>query len=147
LYGDGGNLWLQITKTGAKSWLFRYRVANKLFGMGLGPTRTVSLAEARQKALDARKLLIDGINPLVAKKQNQIAAALANVKMMTFDQCADAYILAQKTGWKNAKHADQWTNTLNTYASPVFGHLPVAEVDTGLVVKCLAPIWKTCWQR
>ncbi len=143
LYGDGGGLTLQITTTGAKSWLLRYMMAGKPFGMGLGPTHTVSLAEARQKALDARKLLIDGINPLVAKKQNQIAAALASAKMMTFDQCAEAYILAHKAGWKNAKHGDQWTNTLNTYASPVFGHLPVAEIDTGLVVKCLSPIWES----
>ena len=143
LYGDGGGLTLQITATGAKSWLLRYMVAGKPFGMGLGPTHTVSLAEARQKALDARKLLIDGINPLAAKKQNQIAAALADAKMMSFDQCAEAYILAHKAGWKNAKHGDQWTNTLNTYASPVFGHLPVAEIDTGLVVKCLAPIWES----
>ena len=141
LYGDGGGLTLQITPTGAKSWLFRYMVAGKPFGMGLGPTHTVSLAEARQKALDARKLLIDGINPLAAKKQSKIAAALADAKMMTFDQCATAYIMAHKAGWKNAKHGDQWTNTLKTYASPVFGHLPVAEIDTGLVVKCLAPIW------
>ncbi|MDP2786212.1 MAG: tyrosine-type recombinase/integrase [Sulfurimicrobium sp.] len=143
MYGDGGGLTLQITATGAKSWLLRYMVAGKPFGMGLGPTHTVSLAEARQKALDARKLLIDGINPLAAKKQNQIAAALAVAKMMSFDQCAEAYILAHKAGWKNAKHGDQWTNTLNTYASPVFGHLPVAEIDTGLVVKCLAPIWES----
>jgi integrase len=143
LYGDGGGLTLQITATGAKSWLFRYMVAGKPYGMGLGPTHTVSLAEARQKALDARKLLVDGINPLAAKKQNQIAAALAAAKMMTFDQCAEAYILAHKAGWKNAKHGDQWTNTLSTYASPVFGHLPVAEIDTGLVVKCLAPIWES----
>ncbi|CAM8650128.1 XerC Integrase [Oxalobacteraceae bacterium] len=143
LYGDGGGLTLQITTTGAKSWLFRYMVAGKPFGMGLGPTHTVSLAEARQKALEARKLLNDGINPLVAKKKNQIAAALADAKMMTFDQCAEAYILAHKAGWKNAKHGDQWTNTINTYASPVFGHLPVAEIDTGLVVKCLAPIWES----
>ena len=143
LYGDGGGLTLQITATGAKSWLLRYMVAGKPHGMGLGPTHTVSLAEARQKALDARKLLLDGINPLAAKKQNQIAAALASAKMMSFDQCAEAYILAHKAGWKNAKHGDQWTNTLNTYASPVFGHLPVAEIDTGLVVKCLAPIWES----
>lgn len=143
LYGDGGGLTLQITATGAKSWLLRYMVAGKPFGMGLGPTHTVSLAEARQKALVARKLLIDGINPLAAKKQNRIAAALADAKMMSFDQCAEAYILAHKAGWKNAKHGDQWTNTLNTYASPVFGHLPVAEIDTGLVVKCLAPIWES----
>jgi hypothetical protein len=60
---------------------------------------------------------------------------------MTFDQSAEGYILAHKAGWKNAKHRDQWANTLNTYASPVFGHLPVATIDTGLVVKCLAKIW------
>ena len=110
--------------------------------MGLGPTHTVSLAEARQTALGARKQLIDGINPLTAKRQRKTEAALADAKMMTFDQCATAYILAQKAGWKNAKHCDQWTNTLNAYASPVFGQLPVAEIDTGLVVKCLAPIWE-----
>ena len=143
LYGDGGGLTLQITARGSKSWLFRYMVACKPYAMGLGPTHTVTLAEARQKALNARKLLIDGINPLVEKRQNEITDALASAKMMTFDQCATAYILAQKAGWKNAKHAAQWTNTLNTYASPVFGHLPVAEVDTGLVVKCLTPIWES----
>ena len=143
LYGDGGGLTLQITSTGAKSWLLRYMVAGKPFGMGLGPTHTVSLAEARQQALAARKLLLAGINPLAAKKQDKIAAALAKAKMMTFDQCSGAYILAHKASWKNAKHVDQWTNTLNTYASPVFGHLPVAEIDTGLVVKCLAPIWES----
>ena len=143
LYGDGGGLTLQITARGSKSWLFRYMVAGKPYAMGLGPTHTVTLAEARQKALNARKLLIDGINPLVEKRQNEITDALASAKMMTFDQCATAYILAHKAGWKNAKHAAQWTNTLNTYASPVFGHLPVAEVDTGLGVKCLTPIWES----
>ena len=143
LYGDGGGLTLQISPTGAKSWLFRYMVAGKPHGMGLGPTHTVSLAEARVKALEARRQLLDGINPLEAKKRNQIATALANAKMMTFDQCAEAYILAHKAGWKNAKHGDQWTNTLKAYASPVFGHLPVAEIDTGLVVKCLTPIWES----
>jgi len=142
LYGDGGGLALQITSSGGKSWLFRYMVAGKPFGMGLGPTHTVSLAEAREKALEARKLLINGINPLAAKKENKIAAVLADSKMINFDDCAAAYILAHKAGWKNAKHTDQWTISLNTYVSPVFGQLPVAEIDTGLVVKCLAPIWE-----
>lgn len=142
LYGDGGGLTLQITKTGAKSWLFRFMRDGKPYGMGLGATHTISLMEARQKALEARKLLADGINPLTAKKQSRIAAALENAKMMTFDQCAEAYIAAHRASWKNAKHVDQWTNTLATYASPVFGQLPVATIDTGLVVKCLAPIWE-----
>jgi integrase len=142
LYGDGGGLTLQITQGGVKSWLFRYMMAGKAHGMGLGPTHTVSLADARQKALSARKLVLNGINPLAAKKQDQLAATLAKAKTMTFAQCAEAYISAHKAGWKSAKHIDQWTNTLKTYAGPVFGHLPVAEIDTGLVIKCLAPIWE-----
>jgi integrase len=60
---------------------------------------------------------------------------------MSFDECAKAYIDAHKHGWKNAKHAEQWTNTLTTYASPIIGSLPVAEIDTALVMKVLNPIW------
>lgn len=142
LYGDGGGLTLQITTGGAKSWLFRYMVAGKAYGMGLGPTHTVTLAEARHKALAARKQLLEGINPLTAKKQEQIAAKLVDAKMMTFDECAESYIATHKASWKNAKHADQWTNTIKTYASPKFGKFPVAQVDTGLIVKCLSPIWE-----
>ncbi|OIR12531.1 putative prophage CPS-53 integrase [mine drainage metagenome] len=143
LYGDGGGLTLQITKTGAKSWLFRFMRDGKAFGMGLGATHTVSLQEARQKALEARKLLVEGINPLAAKKQLKITAALESAKMMTFNQCADAYIAAHIASWKNAKHASQWSNTLATYASPVFGQLPIADIDTALVVKCLSTIWQS----
>jgi len=143
LYGDGGGLTLQITPAGAKSWLHRYMVAGKSYAMGLGPTHTVSLADARQKALEGRRLLLDGVNPLLARNQQQVAAKLAESNMMTFDQCAEAYIQAQKPSWKNAKHAKQWSSTLKTYASPVFGAAPVADVDTGLVVKCLAPIWES----
>lgn len=143
LYGDGGGLTLQITKAGVKSWLFRFMRDGKPFGMGLGPLHTISLAEARVKALEARKLLVDGQNPLTVKKQKKLADVLERAKMMTFDQCATAYIEAHKSGWKNAKHIDQWTNTLTTYASPVFGQLPVADIDTALIVKCLSPIWQT----
>lgn len=142
LYGDGGGLTLQITRTGVKSWLFRYMRDGKAYGMGLGPTHTISLAEARVKALEARKQLIEGQNPLVIKKQRQTAAALERAKMMTFDQCCKSYIDAHKASWKSQKHHDQWTNTLATYASPIIGKLPVAEIDTALVVKCLSPIWQ-----
>jgi len=83
LYGDGGGLTLQITGAGVKSWLFRFMREGKPFGMGLGPTHTVSLAEARVKALDARKLLVDGQNPLTVKKERRLADALDRAKMMT----------------------------------------------------------------
>lgn len=143
LYGDGGGLTLQITKAGVKSWLFRFMRDGKAHGMGLGATHTVSLAEARQKALEARKLLADGLNPLTIKKQKKLESALERAKAMTFDQCSEAYIEAHKASWNNAKHIGQWKSTLATYASPVFGNAAVADVDQALIVKCLMPIWTT----
>jgi len=142
LHGDGGGLTLQITKAGVKSWLFRFMYEGKAHGMGLGPVHTISLVEARAKALEARKLLVEGRNPLLVKRQQKTEQKLERENSLTFDQCAKAYIDAHKASWKNAKHIDQWTNTLATYASPVFGKFPVADIDTGLVVKCLSPIWE-----
>lgn len=138
LYGDGGGLTLQITKAGVKSWLYRYMIRGTAYGMGLGPVHTITLAEARQRAAEARKLVIDGVNPLEAKRQRQLEIELAKARLMTFDQCASAYIEAHRASWKNAKHADQWVNTIATYVSPIIGQLPVEQVDTGLVVKVLA---------
>lgn len=138
LYGDGGGLTLQITKAGVKSWLYRYMIKGKAFGMGLGPVHTITLAEARQKATDARKLVIEGINPLEAKRQKRLDSDMAKARLMTFDQCASAYIEAHRASWKNVKHADQWTNTIATYVSPIIGSMPVEQIDTGLVVKVLS---------
>jgi integrase len=140
-HGDGAGLWLQITKTGAKSWIFRYTVAKRQREMGLGPTHTVTLPEAREKAKACRNMLLEGIDPLETRKTNQLAAALEKAKMMTFDQCAAAYIEAHRPSWKNVKHIAQWESTIKTYASPVIGSLPVAEVDTALIIKVLEPIW------
>lgn len=136
-HGDGGGLTLQITKAGVKSWLYRYMINGKPRWMGLGPVHSISLAEARQKAADARKLVVEGTDPLEVKDQRRFEAELAKARLMTFDQCASAYIEAHRAGWKNAKHADQWTNTIATYASPIIGSLPVEQVDTRLVVKVL----------
>lgn len=141
LYGDGAGLYLQITKGGVKSWLFRYMRNGRARGMGLGPVHTVSLSDARIKALDVRRQLLAGIDPLDAKQQDQALAKVSAVKVATFDECSAAYIDAHSSGWKNAKHADQWRNTLATYASPHFGSLPITELDTDLVMKVLEPIW------
>jgi integrase len=143
LYGDGGGLYLQITPTGVKSWLFRYMRQGKARGMGLGPLHTINLAEARGKALACRKLLLDGTDPLEAKRHHRASLALSDAKRMTFEQCATAYIAAHKAGWKSEKHAAQWCSTLETYANPVFGKLPVSAIDTALVMKVLEPIWTT----
>ncbi len=110
--------------------------------MGLGPWPDVDLAEARQKAADARRMLREGKDPLDEKAAVRAAQALKAAKTISFKDCAAAYIAAHEAGWKNPKHRQQWKNTLATYAEPVFGHLPVATVDTGLVMKCLEPLWK-----
>ncbi|VWB81322.1 phage integrase [Burkholderia lata] len=143
LYADGGGLYLQITKTGVKSWLFRYMREGKARGMGLGPLRTVGLADARAKALDCRRQLLDGNDPLDKKKEQRVQQQIAAAKAITFEACATKFIEAHRASWKNAKHADQWTNTLTTYAYPVFESLPVSAIDTTLVMKVLEPIWTT----
>lgn len=111
--------------------------------MGLGPLHTISLAEARARALAVRKQLLEGIDPLDARHNARLAQQASQAKAKTFNQCAAAYIEAHRAGWKNSKHADQWESTLNTYVEPIFGSLPIAEIDTGLVMKALEPIWTT----
>jgi integrase len=141
-HGDGGGLWLQVSASGAKSWIFRFTLARKQREMGLGAVHTVDLALARAKAKECRLLLLDGKDPLEARNATKLTEALTLARMITFDQCATAYIAAHRSGWKNAKHANQWENTLATYATPIIGALPVAAVDTALVVKVLSPIWQ-----
>lgn len=140
-YGDGAGLWLQVGPTGGKSWLLRYAMNGKTQQMGLGSVDDVSLAEARESAATYRKMVRNGINPIETRKAAKFAAKTEKAKAMTFKQCAERYIEAHKAGWKNAKHVSQWENTLAAYAHPVFGGLPVAAIDTPLVLKALEPIW------
>ena len=142
-HADGAGLHLCVKATGGKSWIFRYRFGGKEREMGLGPLHTVSLAEAREKALAQRKMLLDGVDPLAAKHASEVQRKLAEASVITFDTAATSYIASHRAGWKNEKHAEQWTNTLTTYASPVFGSLPVADITTPLVLRVLEPIWTT----
>ena len=143
MHADGGGLYLQVKGDAGRSWIFRYAVSDRDRQMGLGPVSTVSLHEAREKALQCRRLRLEDVDPIEHRKLVRAQALVAAATLMTFDQCAAAYIAANEIGWKNAKHPWQWFATLKTYASPVFGHLPVAAVDTGLVMKVLEPIWAT----
>lgn len=136
-YGDGGGLWLQISKLGGKSWVFRFTLQGKTREMGLGPAHTVSLAEARAKALAHRKAIAEGHDPIEARKAEQQRAKLEAAKMKTFAECAKAYIEAHQAGWKSEKHAKQWAATFETYAFPKIGQLPVAAIDTSLVLTVL----------
>ena len=142
LYADGGGLYLQIGATGNKSWLFRFMRYGKAHAMGLGPLNAVTLADARLKAGDCRKLLSAGLDPLDAKKSEQVQARLAAAKGTTFEACAKAYIEAHKASWRQERHAKQWGQALAKHAYPVMGKLPVDAIDTGLVMKVLDPIWQ-----
>jgi integrase len=150
-YCDGGNLYLQVRNSTSKkspdsinkSWAFRYSRNDKQTWMGLGPYPDVSLAEARELATDARKQLLKGIDPLTDKRARKRAARRAHDDILSFAECAEKYIDAQAPGWSNPKHIDQWRNTLKNVAGPVFGHLPVDEIDTALVMRCIEPLWTT----
>lgn len=141
-YLDGRGLYLQIISKTNRSWLLRYQRDGRERWMGLGAVADFTLDEARERARKARQQLTDGIDPLEARQADKAARALATAKTMTFKQCAEAYIAANRAAWKNAKHGAQWTATLATYVYPHIGNLPVAAVDTGLVLRCVEPIWK-----
>ena len=150
-YSDGGGLYLQVAKGKAstagkepeatKSWIFRYRVANREREMGLGAFPAISLKRARDKAAECRQLREEGIDPIEARDAARDKENAESARVMTFKECALAFIEAKEGGWKNAKHRLQWKNTLATYVYPVFGHLPASVVDEPLVLRALQPIW------
>jgi integrase len=156
-YSDGDGLSLQITKPAKKgkggnvaSWLFRYVLRGRERWMGLGALRHVSLAEARSKADAARKLLEQGIDPLdaaeaerAAQKAKRDADAVEAARRVTFADAARKYKATKEKEWTNAKHANQFLSTLQTYAFPIIGSLPVSMIDTPWVLKVLEPIWET----
>jgi len=136
-HADGGGLYLQVTASGAKSWVFRYRFEGRRPEMGLGPLHVIGLADARAAADAARKMVQAGQDPLAGRR----AAAVATSSIPTFWEAAVAYIAERQAGWTNPKHAAQWTSTLETYAKPVLGDLRVDRVETDHVLAVLRPIW------
>ena len=140
-YGDGGGLWLQVGPTGGKSWLHRYMLHGRAREMGLGAYPVVKLAEARDLVLENRRLLLQGKDPLDERQRARQQAKLATANTITFRTCAERYIAAHEPSWRNDKHRWQWSRTLEMYVYPVLGDLPVADIDTGLVMQALEPIW------
>jgi hypothetical protein len=136
MHADGGGLYLQVTPGGA-SWVLRYMLNGKAREMGLGPLALYGLADARAKALDARRLRHEGIDPIEHRRADRARQQLDAAKAITFKQCAESYIKAHRAGWRNAKHADQWESSLGTYAYPRIGALSLQAIDTALVMKVL----------
>ena len=137
------SLYLDTRARGGKSWVLRYMVDGEAHTMGLGSYKVFTLAEARERARKARKLVKTGIDPIRHRNEQRKAARVDRAKAMTFKQCAEAYIAAHRAGWRNTKHAKQWPSTLETYVYPTFGSLPVQAIDVGLVLKVISPIWTT----
>jgi integrase len=143
MYADGGGLYLQVTGAGARSWIYRYTLNGRSREMGLGSVTAVTLSEARARAAEARRLKSAGIDPIGARHGQRAAERAEAARQVTFKEAAEAYIKAHTAGWRNAKHGNQWRNTLATYVYPVIGALPVQKIDAGLVVRVLEPFWTT----
>jgi integrase len=151
-YGDGNGLYLFVRSQEARSWVFRYTPrGGKLREMGLGPAGfdndDVTLSEARDKAAILHKMVRDGVDPL-AKRAADAAAAKAEalqaaIKGITFRAVAELYLKAHESAWRNPKHRAQWRSTLDAYAHPHMGDLPVRDVGTDHVLAALEPIWRT----
>jgi integrase len=142
-YADGGGLYLQV-RGESKTWIFRYanRATGREHELGLGPAHTISLVRARELAQHHRAVILAGNDPLETKRRASMAAKLSQAKRRTFGECVTSYIDAHKAGWRNAKHADQWRSTLDTYAAALIP-LAVDAIDTTLVLRCLEPHWAT----
>jgi len=140
-YAAGDGAYLQISRWHTKSWIFRYERDGRAYHMGLGPISLVTLAEAREKAREARRALLNDIDPLEARRQRRAHARREAAARVTFRQAADRMIGSHEAAWRNWKHRQQWRSTLATYCYPIFGEQPVAAIDTALVLKALEPIW------
>ena len=143
-YSDGGNLFLVVAKTGAKKWAFLFRWQGRPVEMGFGSAARgqVTLAKARELASTARAMLADGVNPLQLKREAEASAALEKALQISFGEFAENLVDDIEGGFRNAKHRQQWRNTLVTYCKPIW-KTPLPEVDTAGVLKCLSPIWQT----
>jgi integrase len=143
MYADGAGLYLRVTPEGARNWVLRYMLNRRPRWMGLGPLSLYGLAEARVRALDARRKRHDGIDPIEARRAERIRQRLDAANAITFKQCAESHIALHRAGWRNEKHRYQWKQTLEQFVYPEIGSLPIQAVDTTLVLKVLEPIWTT----
>jgi integrase len=143
---DGGNLYLKIDPSKAgdgfvRRWIFRYRIpGRKSRDMGLGSLHEIGLAKARELATQYRELLATGIDPIDHRSAKRAETAAA-VTVPTFDALAESYLAAHRPGWRNPLHAKHWESSLQTYASPIIGRLPVNVITTDHVLKVIEPHW------
>jgi integrase len=147
-HADGGGLYLQVTRNRnlghlRASWVFLYVLRGHRHAIGGGSLHTVSLKEARDWALEQRKLIQRGTDPLAAKRQQRQDALAAAGKAVTFDECARRYHAEHSPKWKNQKHVRDWLTSLRRHVSPHIGETPVAAVDLAAVIRALEPVWSS----
>jgi integrase len=139
-HGDGGGLWLEVSTSGARHWTLRYQIEGRARWMGLGSAAVVTLADARERARLARLALLDGIDPLEARRARRAEQRRAEAATITFREAAKTVIESREPGW-SAEHARQWRASI-AEVDGVFGSLPMAAIDTALVLKAIEPIWR-----
>lgn len=145
LHAVGGvaGLSLNVKDTGARSWILRLKVGDRRHEIGLGGYPDVGLDTARVRARELREALWQGIDPIAARKERQAALRAHQAKALTFDEAAKQCHRTKVDEFRNAKHRKDWITSLELYASPIIGKLPVASIEIGHVVKVLEPIWTT----
>jgi integrase len=138
---DGGGLLLRVSAAGSKSWVFRYQLKGSRHDMGLGPFPHISLARARELAFECRRQHLAGTDPIGARNEERATAAASIARSRSFQAFAEEFIERKRPAWRSAKHANEWFKTLETYAFPILGALPVGAVDLPLLVRVLEPLW------
>ena len=139
-FGDGLGLYLMVRRAGDASWTFVYKFHKRRSFLGLGPLHTVSLAEARARAAEARKLILDGKDPLAVKAEAKAAAQVEAARTKTFSDCVSDFLQTQRlTQFKSDKHRQQWHSTLQM-AVKAFGDLPMQQITSAVILDALKPI-------
>jgi len=123
----------------SRSWLYRFTspVSGKRRAMGLGSVEICSLANARQKSLDLRRAIFDGIDPIDQRQEKKLGVKESDLNSITFQEAAKRRIKTKEAEWSNSKHKDQWVSTINTYALPIIGRMRVDQITTSHIVKLL----------
>ena len=145
LHAIGGvaGLHLQVKDTGARSWILRVKIGNRRRDIGIGGYPDVTLAAGRDSAREAREQIRQGIDPVDARKAARSALMASQAKQLTFEQATMLCHKSKAPAFRNIKHGSDWINSVQRYAVPIIGKLPVADVELPHIIKILEPIWTT----
>ncbi len=147
MHADGNGLYLRVQASGAKSWIFRFQLNGKRREMGIGTLTDKSATDVRSEAGQFAALVRSGTDPIEERKRKTVQATEdakhAAANSTSFRMVATDYIASHRASWKNGKHANQWINTLETYAGPIIGDKSIGSVTTDDVLRILKPIWTT----